>query len=71
MGDTIEELNQDTCAAFALFWNMCLSWLPPEITADISGATLGSGAPPATLTALASSKSWCRLTPNETSAKGG
>jgi hypothetical protein len=46
MPDTIEELNQDTCAAYALFWNMCQSWLPAEITDEIDDFTVNSGLPP-------------------------
>jgi len=44
--DTIEELNEDTCAAFALFWNLCRSWVPPEVIQDIDTFTLGLGLPP-------------------------
>ena len=44
--DTIEELNEDTCAAFALFWNLCRSWLPDEIINDIDASTLSLGLPP-------------------------
>ena len=46
MQDTIEELDQETCAAFAFFWNMCCSWLPPVIIDDIDNFILTSGLPP-------------------------
>lgn len=31
----ISELARDTAAVFALFWNLCRSWLPAEIISDI------------------------------------
>jgi len=46
MHDTIEEMNKDTCAAFALFWNMCRSWLPAGIIDDIDNFVINSGLPP-------------------------
>lgn len=46
MQDTIEDINENTCAAFALFWNICRSWLPPIIIDDIDKFTIGSGLPP-------------------------
>ncbi|KAF8331270.1 hypothetical protein F5887DRAFT_895022 [Amanita rubescens] len=46
MEDTIEDINQNTCAAFALFWNICRSWVPPTIIDDIDKFTIGSGLPP-------------------------
>ena len=46
MQDTLEELDKDTCAAFALFWNLCHSWVPAEIIDDIDTFTIGAGLPP-------------------------
>ena len=34
--EMISELARDTAAAFALFWNLCQSWLPPVIVSDIN-----------------------------------
>ena len=33
--EEIERMNYRTSSAFALFWNLCRSWLPQEIIADI------------------------------------
>ena len=41
----LSELAQDTAAVFALFWNLCRSWLPEEIISDIDNFVTADGLP--------------------------
>jgi hypothetical protein len=44
--ETLSELARDTAAAFALFWNLCQSWLPSEIIQDINNFIAKEELPP-------------------------
>ena len=35
--DDVDELNYNTSAAFAFFWNLCRFWLPDIVIDDIDG----------------------------------
>lgn len=37
--ETVQNLDTDTSAVFAMFWNMCRAWLPDEIIKDIDAFT--------------------------------
>lgn len=41
----LSELARDTAAVFALFWNLCRSWLPEEIIRDIDNFVATHGLP--------------------------
>ncbi len=48
----ISALARDTAAAFALFWNLCRSWLPDEIIRDIDDFVAAHGLPSMDPTAI-------------------
>lgn len=49
----ISALARDTAAAFAVFWNLCRSWLPDEIICDIDKFVAAHGPPSMDPTATA------------------